>query len=115
LIYIKDNFIEYDIYLVLYLLSLYLNQFLGTTIPINCSIDNQSKKSMTLRATLKQEVDFYANCTHKMCCDKIVRVLGNTIAPYSKCNEIVPLLVPNTTPIVHNSCPIINIKYISLN
>ncbi len=83
----------------------------GTTIPINCSIDNQSKKSMSLRATLKQEVDFYASGSHKKCCDKIVRAVGNTIAPFSKTNEIIALLVPTTTPVVHNSCPIINIKY----
>ncbi len=80
-------------------------------IQINCSINNQSKKSMSLRATLKQEVDFYASGSHRKCCGKIVRVVGNTIAPFSKTNEVMTLLVPTTTPVVHKSCPIINIKY----
>ena len=67
---------------------------------------------MTLKATLKQEVDFYASGHHKKCSDKLVRAVGPTIAAFSKTNEIMPLLIPNTIPVVYNSCHIINIKYV---
>ena len=80
-------------------------------IPITVYVENKSKKSMTLKAALKQDIKFHAEGHHKATTDKIVRAIGNQIQPNCQQNEVLSLLIPVTAPILHNICPIINIEY----
>jgi hypothetical protein len=66
---------------------------------------------MTLRATLEQEVIFSAKKSYAISHDNLLRVVGNKINRFSKTSEIISLPVPNTLPVVHNSCPNIDVQY----
>ena len=88
------------------------SQFEGSSIPITCIIDNQSKKAMTLKAHLKQEVSFHAEGQIKKTSDKIGTTIGSTIQPKSKQTEVTTVSVPTTAPTTENVCPIIHINYV---
>ncbi|XP_054155749.1 arrestin domain-containing protein 3-like [Oppia nitens] len=83
----------------------------GHSIPVHCFIDNQSKKSMILKAALKQEVQFTANGVNKQTRQKLTRGLDQTVGASTQTNTIVELQVPPNAPVVHSVCPIISIKY----
>ncbi len=107
----SDSEICWRLAIVLFI-KIFSKLFKGNTIAINCFIDNQSKKSMTLKASLKQIVIFHAEGKHRKSETKLVRSIGNTINATEKQSQVIGLLVPVTAPIVHNCCPIIDMKYL---
>ncbi|XP_054154420.1 arrestin domain-containing protein 3-like [Oppia nitens] len=85
---------------------------IGTNISIHCFIDNQSDKPMTLKAQLRQDVTYYATGDQRKSSEKLARYVGPTIGPRQLTTETMNLLVPVTAPVVHNTCPIIHVKYL---
>ena len=84
----------------------------GTYIPLECNIENQSKKSMEIRATLKQVVTYYAQGKTRVSKAKIVVANGTPIQPLISQKEVLSLFVPSTTMTSSESCEIIKIGYI---
>jgi hypothetical protein len=86
----------------------------GTPITITCQIANTSKKFMVLKGSLKQEITFKADVQHtRMISNKLTASDGPQIAPKSESKPSLTLQVPINLPIVHNTCPIISIRYIA--
>ncbi len=66
---------------------------------------------MSLRATLKQKVIYSVKRSAVASKDTIIQAVGPKINPFSTIDEIISLPVPNKLPVVHNTCPNIDIKY----
>lgn len=92
-------------------LNLALTRLSGTSIPINVFVDNQSNKSMTVKAVLKQNVIFHAEGKSQKTSEIVVRSTGDAVAANDKQNQVVQLVVPVTTPTTSSVCPILNINY----
>ena len=69
---------------------------------------------MLLKGSLKQEITFKADLQHtRMISNKLTFSDGPQIEPRSESTHSLTLQVPINLPIVHNTCPIISIKYIA--
>ncbi|CAG2166783.1 unnamed protein product [Oppiella nova] len=84
----------------------------GSTLQITCFVDNRSKKAMQLMATLRQEVDFFANGSKRRSDEKIAKSMGPTVGAHTVATEVILLPIPLTAAVVYNSCPIIRAKHV---
>jgi hypothetical protein len=66
---------------------------------------------MLLRATLKQEVIYTGIRSAFKSKDTIIQAVGPKINQFSTIDKVILLPVPNKIPVVHNTCPNIDIKY----
>ncbi|KAH7637005.1 hypothetical protein DERF_009263 [Dermatophagoides farinae] len=85
---------------------------LGTKVPIKCTINNQSLKTIVLKGALRQEITFKANEEERKSMQKLSSVMGATIEPQSELTHDLNVTIPINLPIVYNTCPIIQIQYI---
>lgn len=69
---------------------------------------------MVLKGSLKQEITFKADVQHsRMITNKLTTADGPQIEAKSESKHCLTLHVPINVPIVHNTCPIISVKYIA--
>ncbi|KAF7494348.1 Arrestin domain-containing protein 4 [Sarcoptes scabiei] len=84
---------------------------LGTKIPIRCTVNNQTKRTIVLKGALRQNITFKANEEERSTMNKLSSVYGTTISPESNITHDLSIQLPQNLPIVHNTCPIIKIQY----
>ncbi|OTF79572.1 arrestin domain-containing protein [Euroglyphus maynei] len=83
-----------------------------TKVPIKCTINNQSLKTIVLKCALRQEITFKAHEEERKLMQKLSSVMGATIEPQSDLTHEMNIAIPINLPIVYNTCPIIQIQYI---
>lgn len=84
---------------------------LGTTIPLRCTVNNQTNRTIELKGALRQEIIFKAHEEERTITNKLSSVTGTTINPKCDITHDLQVGVPINLPIVHNTCPIIMVKY----
>lgn len=75
-------------------------------------MNNQTNKTIVLKGALRQEISFRAHEEERSITNKLSSVRGATIDPKSDLTYELKVSVPINLPIVHNTCPIIMIKYL---
>src|SRR5882724_6011929 len=81
---------------------------LGTTIPVQCLVDNQSNKAMKLKASLYQVMIFQNYPKTKSSFLKLCRAVPSTVGSHIKNNYVLKIEVPANIQILQISCPNIN-------
>jgi len=83
----------------------------GTVIKTNCIVNNESNRTLGLRATLEQKVIFRAYGHNKRTRNIVIRSKCISISPRSKHNNEIAIDIPLMTPVVYKSGGKIGVDY----